>query len=599
MVNCTVCRHDVDFNGGICPICGAALHPTEDEINAAREALSAAIFKKNQPKALAQRELLAYCGDTDSEREFASFLERTDSARRNLDLAMRFYFSAARKNDPYSAYRYSRLVARTSETGSDFWLKFSGVLGCISAYPELYEYFDALGKHEIAAYYCAQAADADDVPSIVSMAKRYADGLGVPQSEPHAKWYIDKFKIPPLSAIKLAHRLRSVKAEIPDKPQFPDYNGYIKKLREQARTLGYDTAYYLLTSILADGGEVDYQTDLGILTAEGVGTEKNPESALGVLMTAVMNGDARAATYIADGFAAEDGVFGHDVGKALYYYEIAAKAGCAEAYERVGNLYLRGAHDKDGLPDVRLALACFGEGAKAGHEGARARYDDIIAHREECYQRGVKTLGSTDAVTLTESQEAFKNLSLATVYGHPLAPRALAKCYAYGFGCKQSPKDAYLLYREAYDLGDRDAAFSLGLCYAKGFGTEFSFREAIKYLTLAAQNGAAEAAELIRTLKTRRRSRAVRQLYATVCELIYMKKFHEAHRMLTASVELGYPKAIYTLGLAYEFGVGCECSRKRANEYYDMARIGSAAFGSFVDEGAKYKSKFLKIIKRV
>lgn len=599
MVLCTACRHDVDYNGGICPICGTALNPTKEEIASAKEALALAIYKKNQPKALAARELLAYFGDTDSEREFASFLERTDSARRNLDLAMRFYFSAAKKNDAYSAYRYSRLVARTSDTAGAFWLKFSGVLGCVNAYPELAEHFDAIGEYKISAYYCQLAAAADDVPSIVSMAKRYEGGIGVAKCDSHAKWYLDKFKIPPLSAIKLAHRLRSTASEAPSELTFPDYDAYLDSLAREAQAYGFDTAHYRLASILSDRAYLDYQATYGILTAEGVGTEADAKAALGILMTAVMNGSARAALYLADSFADEDGVFGYDIEKALYYYELAAKAGATQAYCRVGNIYLHGAHNEKGMPDIRLALAILEEGVERGDTDSEALLRETLSYRDECYARGAATLTSTEAVTQAQAREAFKSLAIAHFYGHPSAPRALAKCYAYGFGTKSSPRDAFRLFDEAYRLGDEDASFSLGLCYAKGFGIGFSYRDAKKYLLLAKDRGTPEADALLHELSVRRRNKAVRGLYATACELIYMKKFTEAHRILTAAVNIGYPKAIYTLGLMYEFGVGCECSRKLSGELYDKARIGSAAFGSYIDEGAKYKSRFLKIIKRI
>ncbi|MBP3309161.1 MAG: sel1 repeat family protein [Clostridia bacterium] len=599
MVLCNSCRHDVDFNGGICPICGATLHPTEDEIASAREALSLAIYKKNQPKALTARELLAYAGDTESEREYASFLERTDSSRRDLDLAMKFYFSAAKKNDPFSAYRYSRLVGRTSEAAGAFFLKFSGVLECVNAYPDLAEYFESVGEDEISAYYCSLAAAADDVPSIVSMAKRYEGGIGVPQSEAHAKWYLDKFKLPPLSAIKLAHRLRSVKSELPDEITFPDYDEYLNSLAVEAQAYGFDTAYYKIISILADRSYLDTQATLGILTAEGVGTDADPKEALGILMTAVMNGSGRAALYLGDAYLKEDGLFGYDVERALYYYELAVKAGAYSAYGRVGNIYYSGAHSESGVPDIALALAIFEEGAKVGDKDSITRRDEILAYRDELYTRGVGTLESAEAVTQSQAREAFKSLVIAHFYGHPSAPRALAKCYAYGFGTKRSPRDAFRLFSEAYGKGDSAAAYSLGLCYAKGFGVQFSYRDAVRYLKIALEGGTVEAGNLLYELNIRRRSKAVRGLFATACELIYMKKFTEAHRILAACMNIGYPKSIYTLGLMYEFGLGCECSRKRASELYDKARIGSAAYGSYVDDGAKYKSKFLKIIKRI
>ena len=599
MVKCKACSREVEYNGGICPACSSRLTPDKSEIANAKIKLSEAISSKNNAKILACRELLAAVGDTESEREYAKYLERTDSGKRNLALAAEYYFSAASKNDAYSAYRYSRLQARRSQRAALFFLKFSGLLGCINAYAELAEYFSSIGKEDIASYYYYLGAEGGDTPSIVALARRYAEGVGVEKNEAYAKWYLDKFTIPPISALKLAYKLRSATQKKPPAIDFDGYREYLKELSSEAYSLGFYTAYYRIVSELADSGDNDYQFLLGKLTAEGVGTDKNGELALGILMTAVMNGSSDAMMYIADGYAAKNSFLPYNVELAFEYYERAAKAGRADAYAKIGEIYYQGRHSESGTPDPKTALACYKLGARLGSQAAKEKYDAIINRRNEYYSRGFAVLSGCGSVTRSEAEEAFRSLAIAAAYGHESAPRALGKCYAYGFGCDKLPREAFKWFLEAARLGDEDSYLSLGLCYAKGFGTRFSYKSAAHYLKLAIDCGFGDAKRELSLLVSRKQKRMVKQVYALCMELIYMKKFDTAFKILTSAEALGYPKLLYTIGCMYEFGLGCDTSKKRANEYYSRAAVGTAVYGSFVDEGARYKSRILKIIKRV
>jgi len=599
MIKCKTCFREVEFNGGICPACSATLTPDKSEIDNARLVLREAIASKNNAKILACRELLASVGDTESEREYAKFLERTDSDKKNLALAAEYYFSAAKKNDPFSAYRYSRLQERRSRTASLFFLKFSGVLGCTDAYTELAEHFSQAGKETIASYYDYLGAKSGITPSIVAMAKRYAEGIGVSKHEPYAKWYLDRFTIPPISALKLAYRLRAVTAEAPPEIEFQSYDEYLKGLAEEAKSLGFHTAYYRIVSELAERGDNDYQYLLGKLTSEGIGTERNGERALGILMTAVMNGNSDAMLLIAEAYSTKDSFLPYDIELAFEYYERAAKAGRAEAYAYIGDIYYQGRHTENAAPDPKTAINCYKLGAKLGSSLANEKYAALIARRNEYYELGQRVLYGCGSVTKSEAESAFHSLAIAAAYGHESAPRALGKCYAYGFGCDKLPREAFKWFLEAARLSDKDAYFSLGLCYAKGFGTRFSHKSAVHYLKLALESGYAEARRELSLLYSRKQKRMVRQLYALCMELIYMKKFEVAFKIITSAESLGYPKLLYTIGCMYEFGLGCDTSKKRANEYYSRAAVGSAVYGSYIDEGAKYKARILKIIKRV
>ena len=137
-------------------------------------------------------------------------LERGDSVPRDLDAAMEYYYMAAEKNDATSAYRYSRLAERTSDKAASFWLLYSAALGCVEAYPALADKLARDGDDELANYYYALSAAYDDTDSIVTLAKRYYNGVGTEQNLPYAKWYMDKLTLPPIHAAAIPEAWRHI-----------------------------------------------------------------------------------------------------------------------------------------------------------------------------------------------------------------------------------------------------------------------------------------------------------------------------------------------------------------------------------------------------
>ena len=113
---------------------------------------------------------------------------------------------------------------------------------------------------------------------------------------------------------------------------------------------------------------------------------------------------------------------------------------------------------------------------------------------------------------------------------------------------------------------------------------------------LSSEGDKIAASELI-SLYEKRTRKMVRQLYSQAMRLIHMKKFSEALSLLLQSEYLGYPKALYTVGAMYEFGLGTKTDRNTATSYYSLAARGSARFGCFTDPEAKYKSVILKMIR--
>ena len=593
MIKCKNCEYQSDYTGRPCPICGAKSVISKDDIDVTKRELAAAVTEKNPQKIGSCRHLLADGGDVESMREYAKMLEKGEYKVRDIDAAMNYYYRAAKRFDAYSAYRFSRLASRSNTQHAQFWLRFAALLGSIDSYPEAAELFASEGKEDIAAFYYSLAAECNDTLSIVNMAKRWSEGVGVPQNSAHAKWYLDKLSIPPISAIKLAYKLRSVQPSEPPKLSFPDFYKYVKLLADNAKALGFDSAYFYLTSLLAKNGDVNAECAMGVMLLEGKGCERNSDGALAILNVNIAHGNPAAAVYLGEEYLA--GRFlEKNADTAMKYFQKASDLGYPEAYERLGDIY-RCAEGAD--KDVGRAIELYELAAAGGCESARAKAHELKTKREDFFLEAYQTINLKERVTHDEAFSAFRAAAIATAMGEVKAATLLARCYAFGFGTKKDRKSAFFWYKHAAEGGDRDAYIFLGLCYSRGIGTSFSFDDAVIWLKKAEALGNTDAGGEIATLYKRKMKKMVRSLYSKSIELIYMKKFKDAAELLTSYESLGHPKSLYTLGCLYEFGRGVSrSSRRKAEEYYERAFRGGE-LGSFSDPASKYKLKILKMMR--
>ena len=594
MIKCKNCEYVSDYTGRPCPICGSKSVISAEDMETAKRELAVATTEKNPQKIGSCRHLLADGGDVESMREYAKILEKGEYRVKDIDTAMNYYYKAAKKFDAYSAYRFSRLASRSSSEHADFWLRFSALLGSIDSYPEAAELFASEGKEEISAYYSALAAECNDTLSIVNMAKRWSEGRGVKQNNSHAKWYLDKLTLPPISAIKLAYKLRSVRPEEPPKLTFPDYYRYVKLLADNARALGFDSAYFYLTAMLSDNGDINAECALGIMLLEGKGCEKDEAKALAVLELNVKHGNPAAAVYLGEEYLTARNL-SKNTDLAMKYFKKAAELGYPEAYEKLGDIY-RCAEGAD--RDVGRAIEFYELAATGGCESAKAKACELKTKREEFFLEAYNTLNLRERVTPEEAFSAFRSAAIATAMGEIRAASLLARCYAFGFGTKKDRRSAFFWYKHAAENGDNGAYLYLGLCYSRGIGTAFSFMDAVKWLSAAVRTGESNAASELDVLYKRKMKKLVNSLYAKSMELIYMKKFSEAAALLSSYEGLGHPKSLYTLGCLYEFGRGvAKSSRKKAEEYYERACKGSKNYGSFVDPLSRYKLTIIKMMR--
>ena len=120
MFNCENCVFIGESFSGRCPMCGKTTPLSEREISEALDALRAAMKSRKYEYAVSGYRSLSELGCTEAQIEYGKMLERGELVPKDLDGAMKLFYSAAQKCHPYGAYRYSRLISRHNDGASRF-----------------------------------------------------------------------------------------------------------------------------------------------------------------------------------------------------------------------------------------------------------------------------------------------------------------------------------------------------------------------------------------------------------------------------------------------------------------------------------------------
>ncbi|MBE6645508.1 MAG: sel1 repeat family protein [Ruminococcaceae bacterium] len=581
MVTCKKCGYVGSYIQEPCPLCHTKFELTSDEVKAELDELRTAVKNKEFDKAADGYRMLAEDGYTEAEKEYAKILEKGLLVPRNYNLAMEYFYRAAKKNDAYAAYRYSRLLSRESDDLSLFWLIYSAILGCVEAHPLVAEEFAKKGYYKDACYFYSLASDAGDAESTVRIARMYYDGIGVEKSAEHAKWYMDKLKIPPIYAIKLAYNLRGVSAKKPAPAHPKTLDGVLYRLKNQARDRGFGPAYLKLSEILADRGDADSVAVLGCALIQGNGFPQDFTKGLKMLIRAAAMNSVFANTSLAELYHSAK-YTEKDIKLALTYYDAAGRLGSAASYEAAGDIYSKGEEIEI---DYAKATDYYNRALKLGSLSALRKYDEIKQQRGEIYTNATVLEG-------TLPDKAFELYKTAADMGHAAATHRLAVCYEFGIGTKKDRRRAFALYQTAVSLGDYDALLPLGICYANGIGTKLDYRKAKDTLSKAERIGIVGVKNVIRVLMEQKKKKFAKRYYSQGMQLIYMKKFDAAKNHLEAAAELMNPRAIYTLGCLYEFGMGATCDKDKAFSLYEKSY---SLF--FRDPRSNHKLSVLRMLK--
>ncbi len=581
MFRCKKCGREADLYFEICPECGERLLLSGEEKEQLRLQIAGALRAKEFETVYYDRKILAEAGDTESEREYARILERGDAGVRDPEAAKVYYLRASEKNDPYACYRRAKIAEREGDAAWGFLMKLAALLGCPEAYPDVAKLLEGEGDFARADYYRVLAADLDDRESLLELAKRRYGGTFGVCSEGEAKWYLERLGRIPLRALKLWRDLRNIEAVEPHRPQFPDRKGYLLRMLAEARRLGADGARFALTKMLSDEGDEASDLPLGVMYAEGIGTETDVSLALEYLSRAAKRGSGEGCLRIGRIF--EDGeLVERDLRRALAFYEKAAEYGEPRGLERTGDLYNEG----ELLPkNTAAAVVCYRRAAELGSSSAKEKADGLSSQREEIFLRGREALAS-------DPEAAYKAFCEAAKMGYTEALLYAGRCLEYGIGTPVDRTAAFHCYRTAAGQGVPEAWYPLGLCYAGGIGIGFDFRRARNAFLRARSEGDARAEEQIRALTARRNKALLRKAYSKAMRLIRMKKFDAAAEHLKLWEPVADARMLYTLACLYEFGIGVKSNRVRSSALYDKARA-----GGFSDPGAEYKRMILKLIR--
>ncbi len=200
----------------------------------------------------------------------------------------------------------------------------------------------------------------------------------------------------------------------------------------------YQTAYAEFLK-LAQAGDPNAQTALGLLYDEGRGVPKDPHAAVTWYQKAAESGNPQAQLNLGLHYERAEGVE-QDYGVAVRWYRKAAEQGYAPAEVALGNMYFRGL----GLPeDKSKANVWFKRAAEQG------------------------------------SASAQQNLANALYFGQ---------------GTETDYAEAFKLYQKAAAQGYGDSQYNLGVMYDKGQGVPKDLAKAYFWWLLASEREVPDAA---------------------------------------------------------------------------------------------------------
>ena len=580
VIKCKACGCPLEYPASVCPACTSPITLTELDLRVAEEDIKAAMKRREYESAVIGYRALADLGLTSAAVEYARILEEGQLVPKSLDLAMKYFALAARARDPYGAYRYSRLLSRDSDAGGVFFLEYSAYLGCKDAYAAVAAHYSSIGEEALATYYYSLLAELDDTAAIVTVARRYYDGVGAPASAACARWYMDKLLLPPFHAIKLAYRLRQVKPREPRIERPRSYGAILPRLAKEAKRLGFLFAYNHIVEMLSVC-DVNMMYTLGRLYAEGVGCEVSAARAIAALENAGAHGVGEAYKYLGDLYI-EGKLVPVDVLSALDCYKSAADHGMSEAYEIMGDIFYDG---KLLRCDIKTAIELYELAADESVRSAREKADRLKREREGLFECGEEKI-------ISSPEEGFRLIAISAGMGYPPAYRRLAGCYLNGEGVKRDRRTAYHWYKTAHEEGASFATYDLALCHSRGIGTPFDFKRALKLLKRAVGEGDERASRELERLLENKKRHMEDKLFSTAMRLLYNKNTAPAKEILEALREAGHAKGIYTLGCMYEFGVGTLTDRTLAFALYEIAYA-----KKFRDPRQIYKLRVLKMIR--
>lgn len=308
---------------------------------------------------------------------------------------------------------------------------------------------------------------------------------------------------------------------------------------------------------------------LGKCYEKGLGTAKSLEKAINYYTIAYEEGDRSVCYHL--GVCFEQVGSEEALRQAVYYYQIGCEQESSWGWDidpsvySLAICYLEGKGVERSIQKAKEGLITFLVNSDSKKPEMREAYEKLELLLEEEYQaifpKGI-SLGakfSLLAKAIKEEELArtcilfSENLNgLEDAYQQFVLGLYYHNCYP----VSKSRKHAFELFKKAADQGLDVAQYALARYFQLGERFEESPQDAIKYYTLAANQGNAQ-------------SHYELGLY---CEKeIEGLEFTQAFEHFQFAAEHGYPPAQYKAGLYYEKGINTEKSLEKAFSYYKLA----------------------------
>ncbi|CAE6459669.1 unnamed protein product [Rhizoctonia solani] len=163
-----------------------------------------------------------------------------------------------------------------------------------------------------------------------------------------------------------------------------------------------------------------------------------------------------------------------------------------------------------------------------------------------------------------DHEKAYHLYMQAAKQNHPAASYRVAVCNEIGAGTRKDARHAAAFYKKAASLGDTAAMYKLGMIYLQGqLGQPKSPRDAVPWLRRAAEQADEDNPHALHELGL---------LHEQPNSQVVVHDEAYAKDLFTRAAQLGYVRAQFKLGTAYEYGqLTCPVDPKRSIAWYTKA----------------------------
>jgi len=268
-----------------------------------------------------------------------------------------------------------------------------------------------------------------------------------------------------------------------------------------------------------------------------------------------------------------------DVILSAKFFKIAAELGHMEAQYKLGVCYANGSGIE--LDDIK-ALYWFEKAANQGY--IKALYNIGFIY---------KRMNNSNAEFIFRDVVKKAKLILDRQESDSDASAVLGICLLQGYGVIKDEKEAVIYLSQAAEKGNSNAQAFLGYCYYCGIGVDVDKSKATKWFKMSSKQGNARGEHMLgqcylnadgieenKTLGIELLNNSANQGHAPSFNTLgccyfngngVPKDYGMGFFMFEKSAERYYPTGMYNLGLCFESGTGTIANRETARDWYEKA----------------------------